>query len=172
MENFQLENEKKNLNSPMKMFEVERILGKRRNQRDELEYFVKWKNLPDTESTWEPFSNVKYASTPLLEYEYNLRQKSNDVNYKYDLEIYALYQSIRFEKVNEVHHFLEREPEEIVKIFHRDGYLLAQVKWKSEPEIGNIYEDTYFKLDDCIRIKKLQPLLHQKFESFIIDDFE
>lgn len=59
-------------------FEVESILDKRRNRKGQLEYFVKWKNYPDTDSTWERASQL--TCSDLIEAFEAERQINNPKN--------------------------------------------------------------------------------------------
>lgn len=56
-------------------FEVEKVLDKRTIVFDddetpaEVQYFVKWKNYPDSENTWEPLGNLDEVMWMVQEYE-------------------------------------------------------------------------------------------------------
>ena len=45
----------------MSEYQVERIAGKRNNERGQLEYKVKWVGYPDSQSTWEPLKHLTGA---------------------------------------------------------------------------------------------------------------
>ena len=47
---------------------IEKILDKRKDSGDELEYFVKWKGCSDDKNSWESFKNIFPASL-VAEYE-------------------------------------------------------------------------------------------------------
>jgi hypothetical protein len=50
-------------------YEVEYLTG-RRMVRRQVQYFIKWKGYPASESTWEPCSELmKHASDAVLKYE-------------------------------------------------------------------------------------------------------
>ena len=49
-------------------YNVERILGKRKNH-GKLEYLVKWEGFPDDQNTWEPIKHLSNVSHLISEYE-------------------------------------------------------------------------------------------------------
>ena len=51
------------------LYKVERITGKRINERGALEYKVKWQGYPDTQSTWEPLRNLRNVNEMVVEFE-------------------------------------------------------------------------------------------------------
>ena len=63
--------------------EADRIFAQRKNEKSTFDYFVKWKNLPYSESTWEDDSvvNAYYADT-LEEFDKRKKAKSNPKNYR------------------------------------------------------------------------------------------
>ena len=55
------------------LYEVEYIL-KKRTVKGKKEYLIKWKGYPESESTWEPLSHLKYINYMIKEFE----QKSKE----------------------------------------------------------------------------------------------
>ena len=64
--------------------EPERIFADRKNdETGEVDYYVKWKNLPYCESTWEDSSIItQYYQETLDRYKQRMKAKSNPKNYK------------------------------------------------------------------------------------------
>lgn len=52
-------------------YEVEKILGKRNNKNGRVEYRIKWLNYPESESTWEPESNLSSCKKLLEKFNQN-----------------------------------------------------------------------------------------------------
>jgi len=50
------------------IFNVERILGKRKNH-GKIEYLVKWEGFSDDQNTWEPIKHLSNVSHLISEYE-------------------------------------------------------------------------------------------------------
>ena len=62
--------------------EVERIFAQRKNEQGGLDYYVKWKNLPYSEATWEDESVlVNYYPEDLAVYTTRKKAKTNPRNY-------------------------------------------------------------------------------------------
>ena len=62
--------------------QVERIFAQRKNEQGGLDYYVKWKNLPYSEATWEDESVVfNYYPEDLAVYTARKKAKSNPRNY-------------------------------------------------------------------------------------------
>lgn len=59
-------------------YEVERIIKKRRHRSRGLEYFVKWRNFPTSDNTWEPASN--FPPNLIEHFEYKRKRKVNESN--------------------------------------------------------------------------------------------
>lgn len=56
------------------LYEVENIL-KKRTIKGKKEYLIKWKGYPESESTWEPLSHLKYINYMIKEFEQKMRNK-------------------------------------------------------------------------------------------------
>jgi hypothetical protein len=48
------------------IYEVDYIADRRKNKQGEWEYFIKWKNYPESSNTWEPATNI--TTSPLKTY--------------------------------------------------------------------------------------------------------
>jgi hypothetical protein len=59
-------NKKKKIIKEEKVFEVEYVKAYK-FQNDTLYFFIKWKNYPEKENTWEPIKNI-LSKTPIIEY--------------------------------------------------------------------------------------------------------
>jgi chromobox protein 1 len=58
-------------------YEVEKIVDKRM-AKGKPEYYVKWKNWPDSDNTWEPIANLESSKDLIDEYEEKLKKKSGE----------------------------------------------------------------------------------------------
>jgi len=58
-------------------YEVEKIVDKRM-AKGKPEYYVKWKNWPDSDNTWEPIANLESSQDLIDEYEEKLKKKSGE----------------------------------------------------------------------------------------------
>ncbi|ODM96524.1 Heterochromatin protein 1 [Orchesella cincta] len=55
------------------VYDVEKVLKKRRGKRGKSEYFLKWKGYPDSENTWEPEDNISIYL--ILDFEKRLKEE-------------------------------------------------------------------------------------------------
>ena len=63
--------------------EAERIFSRRKTEENKLEYYVKWKNLPYIEATWEEESLIKkHYSTVFDEFKRRKKSKTDPKDYK------------------------------------------------------------------------------------------
>jgi len=58
-------------------YEVEKIVDKRM-AKGKPEYYVKWKNWPDSDNTWEPIANLESSQDLIDEYEEKLKKKTGE----------------------------------------------------------------------------------------------
>lgn len=79
---------KKIVKKKPKLYEVEEILGERKNYNNEQEFFVKWKNYPPEENSWEPFEHLDLCSDALSNFfDKKIKEKKiknylkNKINY-------------------------------------------------------------------------------------------
>ena len=62
--------------------QIDRIFAQRKNETGGTDYFVKWRNLPYSEATWEDMTVVSnYYSEDLAAYTARRRAKANPRNY-------------------------------------------------------------------------------------------
>ena len=61
------------------LYEVEYIL-KKRTVKGKKEYLIKWKGYPESESTWEPLSHLKYINYMLKEFEQKNKEEKERKN--------------------------------------------------------------------------------------------
>ena len=50
-------------------YEIEKIIGKRKSKKGIIEYKIKWLGYDDSQSSWEPLSNLNHAKEAIKEYE-------------------------------------------------------------------------------------------------------
>ena len=50
-------------------YEIEKIIGKRISKKGIIEYKIKWLGYDDSQSSWEPLSNLNHAKEAIKEYE-------------------------------------------------------------------------------------------------------
>jgi len=62
-------------------YEVEKIVDKRMS-KGKPEYYVKWKNWPDSDNTWEPIANLESSKDLIDEYEEKLKNKEKKTGEK------------------------------------------------------------------------------------------
>jgi hypothetical protein len=63
--------------SKAKDWEVESVVGHRRNEKGELQYRLKWKGFPKSENSWEPESHLKCPILQEIYWKSLLKLKSN-----------------------------------------------------------------------------------------------
>lgn len=135
-------------------YSVERIVDKRVTSRGKVEYYLKWKNYPDSENTWEPVENL---DCPQLIAEFEEKQKKKESKKK-DAE-----ENTSFKKKKSANTSLNNgnssfsakskrensteitnkgfdrklEPEKIIGATESNGILKFLMKWKGhdEPEM-------------------------------------
>ena len=70
--------------SKKEVFYVEKIIDKKIGRSGRVEYLLKWKNYPESESTWEPENNLDCAQLiEDYEMEHNVEEKSMTVSLPY-----------------------------------------------------------------------------------------
>ncbi len=58
------------------IYEVEKVVDKRRNPQGKDEYLVKWVGYPSYQNTWEPLKNLKFVKDLVEEFEEKLNMKT------------------------------------------------------------------------------------------------
>jgi Chromo (CHRromatin Organisation MOdifier) domain len=62
--------------------EVDRIFASRKNENGGKDYYVKWRNLPYSEATWEDEFNINnYYAEALDKYNQRLKNRTNPRSY-------------------------------------------------------------------------------------------
>ena len=64
-----------------KLYEVEKIIDKKRNQYGNISYLVKWVGYSDEECTWEPLANLSTVKEMIEEFE-KVKGKEYDRKWK------------------------------------------------------------------------------------------
>lgn len=62
-------------------YEVEKILDKR-IKKSSIQYLIKWRNYPKSESTWEPLENLEGCQKKIIDFEKTCGSKDNFINKK------------------------------------------------------------------------------------------
>lgn len=61
-----------------KGYEVEKVLNKK-IYKNKIFYYLKWKNYPESESTWEPYSNLANIQNLIDDYESSVNKKPSGI---------------------------------------------------------------------------------------------
>ncbi|XP_072008612.1 chromodomain Y-like protein isoform X1 [Engystomops pustulosus] len=62
------------------LYEVERIVDKRKNKKGKVEYLVHWKGYDSGDDTWEPEQHLVNCEEYILEFNRRLNEKPKDIN--------------------------------------------------------------------------------------------